>query len=98
MLTPVSEHDLLLFWLQLVLLLLTARLLGGVARRFDQPRVVGELTAGVVLGPTIFGRLFPELAAWVFPGEVAVSALLLAVAWLGIVLLLVLPPRCPPAA
>ncbi|MFU8840967.1 MAG: cation:proton antiporter [Nitriliruptoraceae bacterium] len=89
MLTPVSEHDLLLFWLQLVLLLLAARLLGGVARRFGQPRVVGELTAGVVLGPTIFGRLFPEVAAWVFPGEVAVSALLLAVAWLGIVLLLV---------
>ncbi|MFP4310693.1 MAG: cation:proton antiporter [Nitriliruptoraceae bacterium] len=89
MLTPVSEHDLLLFWIQLVLLLLTARTLGSLARRFDQPRVVGELTAGVVLGPTVFGRLFPDLAAWVFPGDEAVSALLLAVAWLGIVLLLV---------
>lgn len=89
MLTAVSEHDLLLFWIQLVLLLLSAPLLGSLAQRFGQPRVVGELSAGVVLGPTIFGRLFPDLATWVFPGEVAVSALLLAVAWLGIVLLLV---------
>ena len=89
MLTPVGEHELLLFWVQLVLLLATARALGALAQRFGQPRVVGELSAGVVLGPSIFGRLFPDLAAWVFPGGAVESALILAVAWLGIVLLLV---------
>ncbi len=89
MLTPVGEHELLLFWIQLVLLLATARGLGSLAQRFNQPRVVGELSAGVILGPSIFGRVLPDVAAWVFPGGAVESALILAIAWLGIVLLLV---------
>lgn len=89
MLTPVGEHELLLFWIQLVVLLGTARVLGLVVQRFGQPRVVGELGAGVLLGPSVFGRIAPELAAWVFPGGAVQSALILAVAWLGITLLLV---------
>lgn len=89
MLTPVGEHELLLFWLQLVLLLAAARGLGALAQRFNQPRVVGELSAGVILGPSIFGRLLPDVAGYVFPGGEVESALILAIAWLGIVLLLV---------
>ncbi len=89
MLTPVGEHELLIFWVQLIVLLGTARLLGLVAQRLGQPRVVGELGAGVLLGPSVFGRFFPDLAAWVFPGGAVQSALILAIAWLGITLLLV---------
>ena len=89
MLTPVGEHDLLLFWVTLVVLLGTARGLGALMQRVGQPPVVGELAAGVLIGPTVFGRLFPDVAGWLFPGDVVPSALLLAVAWLGIVLLLV---------
>ncbi|MEX2328926.1 MAG: cation:proton antiporter, partial [Nitriliruptoraceae bacterium] len=89
MLTPVGEHELLIFWIQLVVLLGAARALGLLAQRFGQPRVVGELGAGILLGPSVFGRLFPDLAAWVFPGGAVQSALILAVAWLGIALLLV---------
>ena len=89
MLTPVSEHELLLFWLQLVVLLAAARGLGHVARVLGQPRVVGELAAGVLLGPTVLGRLLPDLSAALFPGDRVQSALLLGVAWLGIALLLV---------
>jgi Kef-type K+ transport system membrane component KefB/nucleotide-binding universal stress UspA family protein len=88
MLTPVGEHELLLLWIQLVVLLVTARSLGLLAQRFRQPRVVGELAAGVLIGPSIAGRLFPDLVGWLFPGDAVQSALLLSIAWLGILLLL----------
>ena len=49
------------------LLLATARICGTLARRFGQPSVLGELTAGILLGPTLFGRLAPELCARLYP-------------------------------
>ena len=98
MLTPVSEHELLLFWLQLAILLATARGLGHVARVLGQPRVVGELTAGVLLGPTVLGRLLPDLSAALFPGDRVQSALLLGVAWPGIPLLRVVTGLRPAPA
>lgn len=88
MLTPVGEHALLLFWVQLALLLGTARGLGALATRARQPAVVGELAAGLVLGPSVLGRVAPGLAERLFPGGEVESALILAVSWLGIVLLL----------
>ncbi|HEX9767187.1 MAG TPA: cation:proton antiporter, partial [Nitriliruptorales bacterium] len=88
MLTPVGEHELFVFWIQLTALLFTARVLGGIAQRFRQPSVVGELSAGLLLGPSVLGSLAPDLASSLFPGGEVQSALLLAVSWLGIVLLL----------
>jgi Kef-type K+ transport system membrane component KefB len=43
---------------------------GALAARSRQPRVVGELCAGLVLGPTVLGALAPDMAAWLFPAEV----------------------------
>lgn len=88
-LTPVGEHDLLLFWVQLVVLLGTARALGALMRRVGQPAVVGELAAGLLVGPSVLGRVAPGVGEAIFPGGEVSSALLLAVAWLGIFLLLV---------
>jgi Kef-type K+ transport system membrane component KefB len=87
---PLEEHVLLIFWVQLVVLVVTARLLGAAARRYGQPAVIGELAAGVVLGPSVFGALFPSGARWLFPGDPVQGGLLQVVGWLGIVLLLVL--------
>ena len=52
--------------LQLVLILGTARLLSLVLRRLGQPPVIGEMTAGIVLGPIVLGALFPVWHAHVF--------------------------------
>lgn len=89
MLEPLSEHDLLLFWAQFVLLLTVARGLGYLFRRVGQPAVVGELAAGLLIGPSIFGRFLPGAAEWLFPGGPTESAPILTVAWIGVALLLI---------
>lgn len=57
MLTPLDEHDLLVFWTQLLVLVVVARGLGHVMRRIGLPSVIGHLGAGVILGPSVFGQL-----------------------------------------
>lgn len=88
MLEPLDHHALLLFWLQLLVLFAAARGLGLLASRFGQPSVVGELAAGLLVGPSLFGRLAPEAAQWLFPGNAEASGTILAVAWVGVILLL----------
>jgi Kef-type K+ transport system membrane component KefB len=85
----IEEHQMLVFWVQLFVLLAVARLFGAAMKRVGQPAVVGELAAGLVLGPTVFGKLWPGGAAWLFPPDEAQSAMLLVVGWIGIVMLLV---------
>lgn len=57
------------FFLQLAIILGTCRVVGWLARLIHQPQVVGEMIAGVVLGPSLFGLWFPEAQAWVFPEQ-----------------------------
>jgi Kef-type K+ transport system membrane component KefB/nucleotide-binding universal stress UspA family protein len=85
-----NEHQLLLFWLQLLALLLAARGLGAVMRRLGQPAVVGEIAAGVLLGPSALGHLAPGLHGWLFPDDPLQASLLAGPAWLGVFLLLIL--------
>lgn len=54
---------------QLLTIIVAARLAGSLFKRFGLPAVVGEMAAGVALGPSLFGGLFPEAAAFVFPAE-----------------------------
>ena len=57
------------FFLQIAVILLFCRCVGAVARRFGQPQVVAEMIAGVLLGPSLFGLLWPEGQAWLFPWD-----------------------------
>jgi len=58
------------FFLQLCVILLTCRLVGKLGQRFmGQPHVVGEMIAGVVLGPSLFGLFFPDVQGAIFPNE-----------------------------
>ena len=88
-LVPVTSHEQAVFWVQLASLLLLALLLGGVAKRLGQPPVVGQLMAGIVLGPTVFGEISKGGFAWFLPSGSAVqSSLLLAVSTLSLAVLL----------
>ena len=70
------------FLAQLVVVVAATRLVGALAARLGQPRVVGEITAGILLGPSLLGRLAPGLSAWLFPP--ATFPVLLAVSHLGL--------------
>ncbi len=57
-------------FVQLALIIATCRLVGYAARRWlGQPQVVGEMMAGVLLGPSLFGFFLPDLQAAIFPPE-----------------------------
>ncbi len=56
----------LLLLLQLLVILVTARLCGAVLRHFGQPPVIGEMMGGLLLGPIVFGAWLPELHATLF--------------------------------
>ncbi|MEH2071452.1 MAG: cation:proton antiporter [Nostoc sp.] len=86
---PLGHHELLLVLVQLSLLLLVARGLGEFMRRINQPPVVGELLAGVLLGPSLFGLVFPDLQANIFPKSQEQSDLLSVISWLGVLFLLI---------
>lgn len=53
----------------LAAILLAARAIGWLFQRIGQPRVVGEMTAGILLGPSVFGRFFPNAFHFVFPSS-----------------------------
>ena len=85
-----AEYDLLVFWVQILALVVGARTLGWVMLQFGLPRVIGELGAGVLLGPSVFGKFWPEQFAWFLPAGGEQAAALLTVSWIGVALLLVL--------
>lgn len=58
------------FFLQMALIIATCRVIGYAVRRWlGQPQVVGEMMAGVVLGPSLFGYVLPDVQAALFPAE-----------------------------
>ena len=57
----------LLLLVQVTLILSLSRLIGLLFGRLNQPVVVGEMLAGIMLGPSLLGWLFPTASAWIFP-------------------------------
>jgi Kef-type K+ transport system membrane component KefB len=57
--------------LALVVIIILARLLGSAFHYFHQPPVIGEIIAGILLGPSFLGRMSPEVSAYVFPASVS---------------------------
>jgi K+:H+ antiporter len=74
----------------LILLLFLGRMLGEMMSRIGQPAIFGQLLAGIVLGPSIFGALLPEVRDVIFPGTPVLKSMIDAVSQIGILLLLLL--------
>lgn len=75
-------------FLALAILLIAGRTFGELARRMGQPSVVGELFAGILLGPAVMGRLWPEGLELLFPKTGASATTLDGVRQLGLALFL----------
>ncbi len=59
----------ILFLFQLLLIISVAKVTGFLLKKLGQPAVVGEIAAGILLGPSIMGALYPDFSAFVFPME-----------------------------
>jgi len=70
--------------LALVVIIVSAQLLGVVFRRLKQPPVIGEVIAGLLLGPSLLGRIAPSVSGYVFPS--AVSPFLGVLSQVGVIL------------
>ncbi len=84
-----SEQQLLRSLIALAVILVAARAAGELARRLRQPEVLGELFAGVILGPSVFGALLPGLHNMLF-NEQGTSQVLSGFSWVGAILLLLI--------
>lgn len=84
------HHDILLLVLQIAVLLFAARALGEIAQRMGQPSVVGEILAGIILGPSVLVAIFPELGNWIIPQTETQGYLLEVVSLIGAMFLLLI--------
>src|SRR5262252_637221 len=75
---------------EIVVLILVGRLLGEAMLRLRQPAVMGQLIAGLLLGPSFFGLLFPHAQEMLFPKNPEQKAMINAISQFGILLLLLL--------
>ena len=74
----------------LAALMLAAHGVGTLFVRVRQPRAIGEVVGGLLLGPTLFGLVAPSAKSWVFPATGAVPIVVAAAAQLGLLLLMFL--------
>ena len=63
------QHPLSILLAQIITIILTARILGWICKKIGQPTVIGEIIAGIVLGPSLIGQYFPEFSTNLFPPQ-----------------------------
>jgi Kef-type K+ transport system membrane component KefB len=68
-LTHNLQHPLAILLLQIITIIIVARVFGWIFRKIGQPSVIGEIIAGIFLGPSLVGMYFPEYSVLLFPKE-----------------------------
>ena len=87
---PHSDSTVTIFIAEVLLMLLVGRLLGELLHRFGQPAVLGQLLAGILLGPTVLGSLWPAAHQLIFPNTPEQKKMIDAISQLGILMLLLI--------
>lgn len=83
-----TQHDVMVVFLALAALLASAKFAGELVKKFNQPAVLGEILAGIVLGPTVLGYFRPGVYALLFPHSGPVALVLDGVAAISVVFFL----------
>ena len=81
-----TEQTLVIVLIQLIIIVIAARLAGSAAAAIRQPRAVGEILAGLLLGPSFFGHFFPDLWSSVFTAASSQPVMILS--QIGLILLM----------
>jgi Kef-type K+ transport system membrane component KefB/nucleotide-binding universal stress UspA family protein len=85
-----GDHSVTVFIAEVALMLLVGRLLGELMQRMGQPAVMGQLIAGVLLGPSVLGALSPSLQHAIFPDDAGQKKMIDALSQFGVLMLLLL--------
>jgi Kef-type K+ transport system membrane component KefB len=86
--TAINHHDLIILLLSMSVMLILSRMAGEFGRSFKLPMVLGEILVGILLGPTLFGRLMPEASNWIFPSEGNASIALEGIVKVSVIMML----------
>jgi Kef-type K+ transport system membrane component KefB len=81
-----TENLLFLTLLQLIVMIAAARAGNQLLRRFGQPGVIGEILAGLILGPSLFGHFFPDASLFLFGASASMPITI--ISQIGLVLLM----------
>jgi Kef-type K+ transport system membrane component KefB/nucleotide-binding universal stress UspA family protein len=88
--TSLGQHAVLLLFLEIGVLLFASLLFGELFVRLGQPAIIGQIMAGIVLGQTVFGNLFPSASELIFPQDGSQTRHIEVVSWIGVSFLLML--------
>lgn len=83
-----SSSEIVIFFVSISLMLFVAKLFGEILRKFKQPAVIGEIIAGIIIGPTLFGYLFPEIYQKLFSEYENSTIIMNGITTLGVVMLM----------
>ncbi|HSW56168.1 MAG TPA: cation:proton antiporter [Ignavibacteriaceae bacterium] len=84
------DSDILKLLIQISVLLITARIFGELSQKLGQPAVLGEILAGIVLGPSLLGNLLPFIHGWIIPATETQINLLEVITLIGAMFLLLI--------